>query len=94
MAADIVIALDLNDIKDLINGKEVTVSGGGKSIAILADEGVMSELNMAYRKIGILKNEGHKVLVDGREYVDKIVFQEHLEEQILYMMGEKHESIH
>lgn len=81
------IILDLADLCKLIDGGEVWCKVGDKSIVLSVESDVTNEINLIYKGIGQMDG-GHRVAVNGREYVDKIIFQTHLEEQVLNLLQE------
>lgn len=87
------IILDLMDIERLLIGGEVPCKVKDQNIILTAERDVPEKVRDVYTGIASLEN-GHRVVVDGREYVDKRVFQEHLNEQIMYLIGENNENIH
>lgn len=82
------VILDLNDLVKLVSGREVPCVVNNQKVTLSIEDDVSKRLEVIYRGIGQM-DAGHHVAVDGREYVDKIIFQTHLEEQVLKLMQEK-----
>lgn len=82
-----VIVLDLNDLCRLISGGEVTCKTKAGNVAMTTEPDIAQKVHLIFRSIGHMDG-GHQVSVDGREYIDRIVFQTHLEEQVIKIMLE------
>lgn len=87
MATNIIL-LDLNDLCRILNGIEVKCKVKENDVVIMAEPDVTQKIQTVYKSIGQMDG-GHRVAVDGREYIDRIIFQTHLEEQILKVMQEE-----
>lgn len=81
------IILDLNDLCRLISGGEVKCKVKDGTVVITTEADVTQKVHMVFKNIGQMDG-GHRVAVDGREYIDRIIFQTHLEEQVLKIMQE------